>query len=325
MTNQELVWEAEQRRVKDPSYFFKDVKWSPDGLCLIVTDSEGLLSLYEPFKTDSPETSSLVFKEPEDIYNCTWYPAMNSSDPSSCVFASCSRDQPVHLWDAYSGALRASYRCFDKYDEVTSAISLHFSSQHLYTGSKDGLRIFHISIPGRDCDFISFDRIISSIDLSSNGVLALGTYGGDLSLFDPLSMQRVLTLQETPTGVSQLKFGGEQRPCCLFVSCRKSNEVQEWDLRSLIKPVQSSVYDRTAMTNQRIHFDIFDDTLAIGNTNATVSIHNLCDFSQSSFKANDDIVSGVSLFSGYLATCSGGRRFDVDDTSENNVRVWKLY
>lgn len=47
-----------------------------------------------------------------------------------------------------------SYRCFDDVDEMVAAYSLAFDphGQKLFAGLKNEIRIFDISIPGRDCE-----------------------------------------------------------------------------------------------------------------------------------------------------------------------------
>ncbi len=57
-----------------------------------------------------PISASLNSKEGETIYDYQWYPYMNSLNPSTCVYASTSRDNPIHLWDAYTGQIRTTYR-----------------------------------------------------------------------------------------------------------------------------------------------------------------------------------------------------------------------
>ena len=45
------------------------------------------------------------------VYDCCWYPGARAAEPASCLFAATSRAHPLQLWDAVSGALRATYRC----------------------------------------------------------------------------------------------------------------------------------------------------------------------------------------------------------------------
>lgn len=62
----------------------------------------------------------------ESIYSCACYPHFDVRDAgSTCVAASC-RGQPVHLWDAFSGKNRATYRTYDHTDEVATAHCLCF-------------------------------------------------------------------------------------------------------------------------------------------------------------------------------------------------------
>lgn len=49
------------------------------------------------------QMSILQAKEGGAVYDYAWYPFMNSQVPESCIFVSTSRDQPVHMWDAYTG------------------------------------------------------------------------------------------------------------------------------------------------------------------------------------------------------------------------------
>lgn len=68
--------------------------------------------------------------------------------------------QPIRLWDACSGALRASYRGYDEADEVTAAFSIAFSPDGglLLAGYSKALRVFDVGRPGRDCRRIQTHR-----------------------------------------------------------------------------------------------------------------------------------------------------------------------
>ena len=46
---------------------------------------------------------ALQFSEGETIYDYTWFPAMHSGDPVSCVFATTSRVCPLLLGRAFVG------------------------------------------------------------------------------------------------------------------------------------------------------------------------------------------------------------------------------
>merc|ERR1712001_702016 len=100
-------------------------------------------------------------REGETVYDMSWFPRMSSADSETCCFAATAKDHPIHLYDAFDGHIRASYRCFNHLDEMEAARSLAFdpSGTKLYAGMKNQIRIFDVSIPGRDCDSIkTFDK-----------------------------------------------------------------------------------------------------------------------------------------------------------------------
>lgn len=71
-----------------------------------------------------------------------------------CSLASSSRDNPIHLWDAFYGEVRASFRPYNHLDELTAALSLCFTpdGSQLYCGFDKTVRVFHTERPGRDCE-----------------------------------------------------------------------------------------------------------------------------------------------------------------------------
>ena len=134
----------------------KGVKWSPDGTCLLTASEDQQLRLYElPAELSgmaqdggaaapapaaaggSQEMSSAVrVAEGDSIYDYCWYPLMHSAEPSSCCFLSACRDHPMHLWDAYTGSLRASYAAYNHLDEITSTFrtAINPDGTRLYAG-----------------------------------------------------------------------------------------------------------------------------------------------------------------------------------------------
>lgn len=110
--------------------FTKGVRWSPDGSRLLSADDGDKLHLFA-FNAPSTENISeevdqsgiagesvLTVIEGETIYDYAWYPFMNSANPATCCFVASSRDHPLHLWDSFTGKLRATYRGYDHLDEV---------------------------------------------------------------------------------------------------------------------------------------------------------------------------------------------------------------
>ena len=113
------------------------------------------------------------------------------------------RDQPVHLYDAYTGAIRATYRPFNRLDELESPNSVCFANNGLsvVTGgfrTDRMLQLFDVNRPGRDASVIlklgttrrSTDGqkgLVSALAVASveSNLLAVGTYSpGSIYLYD---------------------------------------------------------------------------------------------------------------------------------------------
>lgn len=76
------------------------------------------------------------------------YPHMSSAEPATSVYVSTSRDHPLHMWDAFSGNLRATYRAYDHLDEVVAANSVCFNT--------NGNKIF----AGEECQIASIFNML---------------------------------------------------------------------------------------------------------------------------------------------------------------------
>lgn len=105
--------------------FTKGCQWSPDGTCLLVPAEDFRIRIYElprelysgKVPSELPITSfkaALSVREGGLVYDSCWYPLMNSWDPATCCFLSTSRESPLHLWDAFTGELRATYRPYNQ-------------------------------------------------------------------------------------------------------------------------------------------------------------------------------------------------------------------
>lgn len=105
--------------------FTKGCQWSPDGTCLLVPAEDFRIRLYDlPTElyngkipsdfTQTAFTPTLTVKEGGLIYDAYWYPFMNSWDPVTCCFLTASQESPIHLWDAFTGMLRATYRPYNQ-------------------------------------------------------------------------------------------------------------------------------------------------------------------------------------------------------------------
>ena len=86
----------------------------------------------------------------------TWYPLMNSSSPLTSLYLTCrGHSLPIHLIDAYTSQLRASYRPYNNVDEMEGPTVVEFSpdGSRIYgTGFKTDRTIvmFDTAIPGKE-------------------------------------------------------------------------------------------------------------------------------------------------------------------------------
>lgn len=85
---------------------------------------------------------------------------------------------PIHLWDAFTGDLRCSYRGYNSVDELEAAISVTFSAdgQNVFCGYKKNVKIFSTGRPGRE--FVEYPTqhpaSCLTASLAQPGVVAIG-------------------------------------------------------------------------------------------------------------------------------------------------------
>ncbi|CAL9694388.1 unnamed protein product [Knipowitschia caucasica] len=331
-----------------PENYLKGCKWAPDGSCLLTSSADNVLrvydlpsELYAPCWQLLPEMSPVLrMAEGDTIYDYCWYPHMSSLDPNTCFLASTSRDNPVHVWDAFDGKVRGSFRPYNHLDELTAAHSLCFSpdGSHLYCGFDKMVRVFHTERPGRDCEerpTIVKKRgvtgIVSCVSFSSSRALyACGSYSCGVALY---SCQDGAPVAVLPTrhqgGLTHLVFSPDGT--YLYTGARKDPEILCWDLRAPDKVLFS--LQRNVGTNQRIYYDLDPSGryLLSGDTSGLVSVWDTthCASYRSSeelqpphltFQAHWDCTNGLSVhpFLPLLASSSGQRQFSWPSDSEDS-------
>lgn len=93
-------------------------------------------------------------------------------------WAASGHQGPIHLWDAFSGEKRCSYRGYNKVEELEAAMSVAFSAdgQQIFGGYKKAVRIFHTSRPGQDFTEYPLNVVASCLtsSLAQPGVVAIG-------------------------------------------------------------------------------------------------------------------------------------------------------
>ncbi|XP_059765137.1 telomerase Cajal body protein 1 isoform X3 [Balaenoptera ricei] len=254
-----------------PENFLKGCKWAPDGSCILTNSADNILRIYnlppelynEGEQLEYAEMAPVLrMVEGDTIYDYCWYSLMSSAQPDTSYVASSSRENPIHIWDAFTGELRASFRSYNHLDELTAAHSLCFSpdGSQLFCGFNRTVRIFSTSRPGRDCEVrATFAKkqgqsgIISCIAFSPTQPLyACGSYGCSLGLYTWDDGSPLALLGGHQGGITHLCFHPDGNR--FFSGARKDAELLCWDLRQPGRPLWS--LSREVTTNQRIYFDL---------------------------------------------------------------------
>ncbi|KAF0987277.1 hypothetical protein HZS_2131 [Henneguya salminicola] len=342
-------------KLLNENFYFKSCKWSPDNLCLLVSDNTNeanifnLPPLYFGNSDNNEWKSCLKIIEAEIIYDIDWYPFMDSSNPETCVFATTSKDHPIHLWDAYTSTLRCSYSCLNNSDEIISPIGISFSPDgyNLVCGSKNKLFIFDVNQPqagpiltlnSKDNDKLH-TGIYSCFSFSDtdnmNAICAVGSYNKTVGMYD-IGAGQLLNLinleqyykgnKKSPGGVTQVKIIKNN----LFVGCRSCDVIFRFDMRNYRQELL--LYHRHVDNQQKISFCLNSNASSMigGDTQGYLSfwsidknygenvmIEPLC-----KLKISDESLPGCDFNSTYdlLAIATGSRSFkDIFDFSETNL------
>ncbi|XP_036261772.1 telomerase Cajal body protein 1 [Molothrus ater] len=342
------VWGAREEFAKRPENYLRGCKWAPDGSCVLTCSNDNALRIFDlPLPPGPPPGAPLPqllpavqVAEGDTIYDFTWYPLMDSNDPPSCLVAASSRDSPVHLWDAFDGSLRGSFRAHNHLDEPVAPHSLAFApdGSRLLGGFDGAVREFPTECPGRGGLQRSLSQgghgqrgLIGCLAFSpSQSLFACGSYGRSLGLYPLEGGGAVALWPRLPAAPTHLRFS----PCGthLYAGGRKDRHILCWDLRVPERPLLA--LPRRVATNQRVTFDLDPSGrfLVGGDTDGFVTVWDtLAPPSPGDppelppllrFRALRDCVNGTSLHPALplLATASGQRLFpapwDSDGDSE---------
>ncbi|TRY57594.1 hypothetical protein DNTS_032178 [Danionella cerebrum] len=303
--------------------YLRGCKWAPDGSCIVSNSADNVLRVYNL----PPELYILKMTEGDTIYDYCWFPKMSSTNPDTCFIASSSRDNPVHIWDAFYGDVRASFRPYNHLDELTAAHSLCFSpdGSQLYCGFDKIIRVFYTDRPGRDCEQRPTvvkkqgqTGIISCIAFSQcQSMYACGSYSRSVGLYScddgsPLA----LLPSRHHGGLTHLLFSPNGYH--LYTGSRKDSEILCWDLRDPGQVLFSM--HRNVCTNQRIYFDLdlSGRYLLSGDTDGVVSVWDT--FTAPS-DGNEEILQPALHVHPYMplvASSSGQRKFFWPSGSEDS-------
>ncbi|KAI9472107.1 MAG: WD40-repeat-containing domain protein [Benjaminiella poitrasii] len=328
--------------------YFRNVKWSPDGSCLLSNSADNVIRLFqlptnvyedaEDADRVLPMVPTMGIREGESIYDFAWYPAMTMQDPSTCCFLTSVRDHPIQLWDLYSGTVRATYRAIDHRERFIgpNALSFNPDGSKIYCGYENMIEIFDAqtlasekrpTIATRKTKRRGQNGLISCFDFT-DGYYAAGSYSRSIGLYDDTNHDLCLKLMldnNQGSGVTQVKFSDDG--LYLYSVSRQTNSVLCWDVRE----TENVLFElpRPGKTNQRIQLDVRSRFVVTGDTDGNVLVYDVTkgegDKLVSRTRVHEDLVSSVALNPVYpvVATCSGQRKFqletDDDDSDDDSV------
>ncbi|KAI8053738.1 WD40-repeat-containing domain protein [Syncephalis plumigaleata] len=319
---------------------------APDGSCLLTINNDNIVRLFD-FPTqlldDIPEmtlTPSLSVSSGDTLYDAVWYPFMSSQDPASCCFITSTKDHPIHLWDAFTGQLRASYTVIDHQERFIgpTALTFNLDGTRIYAGYENMIEVFHIDRPGNESSKYATTPsrrsrqgqkgLISSLAFNPDrsGVYAAGSFTGSIGIYSEQNQQLIYQLTGADVGVIQVKFTPDGN--YLYSASRKSNSILAWDIRQTGTILHR--LEREYTTNQRMTFDIdrHGNQLITGDQYGGVSLFDIQIKNESLedgstmparthwSQLHQDICSAVEfhpIYSDTLwASCSGQRKFPLD-------------
>ncbi|KAG0331094.1 Telomerase Cajal body protein 1 [Podila horticola] len=317
--------------------YFKALKWSPDGTCLLSSSNDNYLRI---FALPDPSTSSIgetqltpgiIIREGEVIYDMCWYPVDHCE---------------VNL--------------------APNSLTFNLDGSKIYCGSNNMVEIFDTTRPGKDstkrptCPTRRSKKgqkgVISSLAFNPDhsNLYAAGSYLKTIGLYDGRADELLLLLRDkhlnsrkraklssgtssTEAGTSTTSQGQDQkRPPMgavtqvqftpdglhLYSASRQDSYIRCWDIRNTVQ-VLHRIERPGDVTNQRLSFDISSDGkwLSTGDMNGDISIFNLenpvdgeVERLTARIRGHEDVISAAAFHpsNSMLATSSGQRKYELD-------------
>lgn len=276
----------------------------PDVYRVSVLEVMQLLAAHQPLDDRPPdlldektEPLSLqpysLYHYPESIYSTAIYPWMNLQDPATCLVLVSTPDHPLTVQSLVYPSWTQSYPNIDDSTErYLPAYSLAFTPTppHFLAGSDSRICLFDLNRPG--CGPVSTMRttpsrgapltsermrgIVSSMSVSSDGILAAGTFGGAVGLYDSEGSGAtigVFECGENGGGVTGVRWSTSGQ--YLYVVQRRCSEILVYDTRK-ISGLVATLKGFKGETNQRIGVDVTaNGELWAGGTDGVVRIWDM--------------------------------------------------
>ena len=346
--------------------YFKSAQWSPDGTTILTSSADNILrSFILPADLLAPPHPQklhpyAVHRSPEPLYATAFHPSYNLQEPSTCLTLASPRFLPIRLFSPFTAdRLLASYPLVSPTTEAWIAPhSLLFNPQEVNTffaGSESCVSVFDVNRDGacpvkRMHTTLSWrggaagqgqgmKGIVSALGISSEGMLAAGTYSRWVGLYDGFGRGGTAGIFSVGTedevergnGITQVIWSMCGRYLC--VAERASDGVGIWDIRGKGKRL-AWMRGRNATTQQRLSFEVMGGEVWAGAVDGVVRVWEGLGMVEGvmdpcwEFGAHGDTVSSTTLHpsGSVLATCSGQRHSlpsarefgDLDTESDND-------
>ncbi|KAI4214900.1 MAG: hypothetical protein LQ351_002613 [Letrouitia transgressa] len=368
-----------------PNYFalncqlqnnFKSVLWSPDGTTLLASSASQTLSTFilppDLLTHPTPPQPLIPYAthhNPEPVYATAFHPSFSLVPDAlhTAVYLASPADLPIRLLSPFSSSGAATVATYPLVhpgtETFTAAHSLCFSSAGtFFAGTANAVGLFDLERPGqgpvrrmRTCvgrrsRQMGARGIVSAMGISGDGLLAVGTFGRWVGLYDgngeggPVAAFPVASTTDVycsaaaggnasgfvnpryedgaaekgGTGVTQVLWSGDGT--YLVVAERMSDGCSVWDLRYSGKRL-AWLAGRKAMTSQRLSVDIWGNEVWAGGTDGMVRCWNRLGEREGrvesdwGFRAHEDAVCATCWHpdGSVLATGSGQRHWQDED------------
>lgn len=326
---------------------FKSAQWSPDGTTILTSSFDNTLRSFilPPNLLTSrhphPLTPYALHHTPEPVYATTVHPSYNLQEPSTCLALASPRSLPIRLFSPFTAdRILASYPLVSPTTETWIAPhSLLFHPQEANTfvaGSESCVSAFDVSRDGEGPvtkmhttrsrrggaagQGQGMKGIVSALGVSSEGMLAAGTYSRWVGLYDGVRSGGNVGIFSVDTGDEVERGGGITQvvwSACgryLCVVERASDGVGVWDIRGTGTRL-AWLRGRNARTQQRLGIEVLGAEVWAGGSDGVVRVWEELGMAEGvvgpawEFKAHEDAVSSTTLHTSgsVLATCSGQR------------------
>jgi WD40 repeat protein len=306
----------------------RHLKLTPDGTSLItasVTPSHTSVLAITVLPPDllSPPHPSLIspFSEttlPEPVRALTPYPFYDLSSPASTLSLLSLPNHPLRLVNSLAPASpTAVYTWLNPYTEAyICPHSLMFSpdGEYFVAGADSQLGVFNSHRQGGPVETFQYKKylpfgstdqwgpgkgIVSSLDISKDGLLAAGTFLRTIGVYEGYGRGDCVTvigLKDTELqgkGVSQVKWSDCGR--YLVVAERGSDDILVFDIRGEQKLLQT-FKGRNADSMMPLQFDVSNDILLAGGLDGKIRIWHGLGMTEGNVKAEGEWEAHSGMF-----------------------------